>query len=308
MPVESCNMTNTFWTHNPAVTLSAVPQKYIGDQPTSDRWADALYCGDYTHPTTGVKFSISGDDLDELAVNFSRMNADGVTIPIVNDHRETVDATRGYVIGARREGNKLMVLHRFVGADALRDAARNKVSLKLHRQYRDAKGKTYGQCFTHSSLTPVPVVSGQQGFFAASRGAAAGASTDIFILSAAAGVGTHPAIEQILKDHQVSGLPSDDQISSLSRALKRTLRDHADCQNSPTRDDEKLRELSTHKRNMHSALFVALQKRSDAGHPVSAERAAYLSRLDPMDPETTSPPAKEDEVTLFRRRMHLPVK
>lgn len=165
-----------------------MPTESFG-QPIKYGWADALVCGSYTHPTTGQRFTIDRKRLDNSVAAFNQMQANGVRPAMVEDHVETAAKSLGWVAGARRNGDKLQLLHAVVGADAHLKASRNLISVKLCGTFKDARGNTYTDAITHSALTPVPVIPGQAGFIAASSGPAATPHTDgnvpdVFILAA----------------------------------------------------------------------------------------------------------------------------
>lgn len=180
-------MSDIFWAMNPDVDLSAAAlPAVVDDQPVAEKWGDALKTGKYQHPVTGQKLSISGDDLDAIVKNFNGMKADGLQVPIVTDHREDAGSARGWVTAARRVGDTLKLLHKFIGADGIKASTRNKISLKLHRNFIDGRGKSHGMAFSHSSLTPSPVIPGLAGFIAASRGTPGESALDVFVLSSGA--------------------------------------------------------------------------------------------------------------------------
>lgn len=172
------------WLHNPGVELSRsapvadAPKEILG-QPVMDLWADALVCGTYEHKAFNAKtrqfepvtFTLSHKHLDESVRSFHRMRANGVRVPIVQDHQEKAASSLGEIVDAKRDGDRLMLRHRFVGADGIKMAARNHVSVKMLPKWRDSRGNDYVNAVTHSALTPIPVIPNQQGFsIAASRG------------------------------------------------------------------------------------------------------------------------------------------
>lgn len=149
--------------HPSASATPKLPDRFNG-QALKFYWADALKVGHVVHPRTKARMEFTADRLDRLATNLSKALNAGVDVPIVRDHRETADSVVGYVFDAKREGDKLMVLHGFIGTDAEALAMRNKVSLGLDPNFHDSTGRAYGEAIRHSSLTPIPVIHGQTGF------------------------------------------------------------------------------------------------------------------------------------------------
>jgi len=98
---------------------------------------------------------------------FKRMSANGVRVHIPADHSDAAADNRGYVLTLKRVGDRLMALCQFIGADAIRDAARNQVSIGVAPTFVDGHGRVYHDAIVHVALTPVPVVPGQGSFIPA---------------------------------------------------------------------------------------------------------------------------------------------
>jgi hypothetical protein len=151
-------------------TRGELPQEVNG-QPVAYFWADGIRAGRYLHPAGQFELHVDGARLDNWAENFRRMRAAGIDVPVPVDHSSSARDNLGYVIDVQREGDRLRLLHQLIGDDAIRLAARNKVSLAIDPQFVDGHGNAFGDCVVHSSLTPVPVVPGQGGFVPLSRDA-----------------------------------------------------------------------------------------------------------------------------------------
>jgi hypothetical protein len=132
---------------------------------------DVIETGDYIHPQTGQKFSVSGDRLDRWVKTFDAMRSAGIEIPAPTDHSSHARDNLGFIVAAKRVGNRLRLTHQVIGEDAVAVAMRNRASIRLEPDYVDEKGKRWGEAIVHSAFTPVPVVSGMGSFqpFAASR-------------------------------------------------------------------------------------------------------------------------------------------
>jgi hypothetical protein len=87
------------------------------------------------------------------------------------DHSTSARDNLGYIVDVKRDGDTLKLLHQLIGDDAIKLAARNKVSLGIDPMFSDGRGNVFGDCIIHSSLTPIPVVPGQDGFVPLSQGA-----------------------------------------------------------------------------------------------------------------------------------------
>ena len=140
-------------------TVSGLPAFYY--------WKDALHVGTYAHPSGRHTLAVTRDKLDGYARTFAAMRANGVAVPILADHAPTAAATLGWIVDVRRDGDRLLELHQFLGEAARDTALRNHVSLGIDPDFTDGRGVRYGEAIVHSAVTPVPVVPGQDEFTAA---------------------------------------------------------------------------------------------------------------------------------------------
>src|SRR5436305_12759522 len=92
------------------------------------------------------------------------MTSNGVGVPILMDHSQSAAATLGWIVDVKRQDDRLMELHQFLGEAARDIGLRNKVSLGIDPDFIDGKGVRYGESIVHSAVTPVPVVPGQGAF------------------------------------------------------------------------------------------------------------------------------------------------
>lgn len=138
-------------------------------QPVAYFWADGIRAGRYVHPAGKFELFVDRQRLDTWAQNFRRMKEAGVEVPVPVDHSLSARDNLGYIVDIKRDGDTLKLLHQLIGDDAIKLAARNKVSLAIDPNFVDGQGQSYGDCVVHSSLTPIPVVPGQGGFVPLSR-------------------------------------------------------------------------------------------------------------------------------------------
>ena len=189
-----------FYLHAPVelqpVNLEAADGQYpreVNGQPAAYFWADGIRAGKYVHPAGKFELQVDGKRLDGWVYNFHKMREAGVDVPVPVDHSNKARDNLGYVVDVRREGQTLMLLHQLIGEDAIRLAARNKVSLGIDPNFTDGQGRAFGDCVVHSSLTPVPLVPGQEGLVPMSNEGAAG--SPIFYLDGNGGdLSAAPAI------------------------------------------------------------------------------------------------------------------
>ncbi len=164
----------------PAVTLGQGLPPRVSDLPAHYYWKDAIRVGTYAHPSGRYTLGITRETLDGFARTFSAMRENGVGVPILMDHAPTAAATLGWIVAVKRDGDRLMELHQFLGDDARDVGLRNHVSLGIDPDFVDGRGVRYGRAIVHSAVTPVPVVPGQGEFQAVEL---AGVGREVVVLS-----------------------------------------------------------------------------------------------------------------------------
>jgi hypothetical protein len=136
----------------------------VSGMPAFYYWKDAIVVGSYVHPARRFSLDITRDRLDGYVTNFNRMATNGVAVPILMDHAPTASSALGWIVSVKRDGDRLMELHQFLGESARDIGLRNKVSLGIDPHFVDGKGTEYGEAIVHSAVTPVPVVPNQGEF------------------------------------------------------------------------------------------------------------------------------------------------
>ena len=160
----------------------------VGGQPCAYLWKDVIRVGRYRRPGGGAVVAVDRARLDHWAAAFARMAANGVRVHLPADHSDAAADNRGFVLGLKRVGERLMALCQLIGADAARDAARNQASVAIAPLFVDGRGRSYRDVIVHVALTPVPVVPGQ-GTFVPAGGKSAFADRGTLTLSAPASYG-----------------------------------------------------------------------------------------------------------------------
>lgn len=137
-------------------------------QPVERFRKDVLHAGRLSHPADGWTEDFTPDRLRKIADETRRLIANGHEPHVPAGHVRYADAetNRGWVKSLDVEGDRLFAELELVGADAIKEAARNKVSVFIEPQFQDGKGNKYGEVITHIALTPMPVQTGQDAFVA----------------------------------------------------------------------------------------------------------------------------------------------
>jgi hypothetical protein len=190
----------------------------VAAQPCVYLWKDVIRAGRYRHPNLRFTIDVDRARLDHWARVFSRMTANGVRVHIPADHSDAAADNRGYVLRMKCIGDRLMALCQFIGADAVRDAARNQVSIGVAPTFIDGKGRVYRDAIVHVALTPVPVVPGQDDFISAETFSAATPGAEASPAAAAPGGMLTLAAAQILRSSPMAQtmLPcSEETLSAL---------------------------------------------------------------------------------------------
>jgi hypothetical protein len=173
------------------------PLEIMG-QPVVYKWKDLIEPGEYENRGKGFHLSAPMDRLLGWASTGRKMVAAGVDIPINVDHSNKAEDVRGYVKDFRVDGGRLLGLCQLIGADAVKEASRNRVSIGVPKgDFIDGTGRNWGDAIVHVALTPVPVVPNQNDFQAASRAAAA----DVLTLAAATTERSGPMADSNIVQH-----------------------------------------------------------------------------------------------------------
>jgi hypothetical protein len=209
------------------------------DVPVAYFWKDSIQTGNYVHPATKQTLSVDAKRIDGWVDKFHKMRAAGIEIPTPVDHSHRAEDNLGFVVDARRDGDRLCLLHQVIGEDAAMTALRNRSSLCIEPDYVDEKGNKWGDAFTHSAFTPVPVVSGMGSFvpFAASRDQQT--ETPIFYLSADSGV-PEMDYKTLREALGVAADVPDDKLLDKVKELRTT---HATALSRATEAENKAKEL-----------------------------------------------------------------
>jgi len=190
-----------------AVVLGQGLPQNVGGQPVRYFWKEVIRAGSYTHPQTGQSLAVTTGRMDRWIANFRRMRQRGVKVYVPVNHSRKTEDNRGYVVDARRRGERLELLHQLIGEDAARDAARSEVSLRIVPDFKDGLGNVYDEAIEHSSLVVDPVVPGQGEFESAEADLAASRTAEFDRLSRAGAGGPLYVLaqESLQKDPKTKG-------------------------------------------------------------------------------------------------------
>src|SRR5574338_585689 len=111
----------------PALVMDTQP-KTVNGIPAHYFWRPVIADGEYVHPTAGFKLSVDAQRRKQWEMNFRKMRAAGVEVPIVKDHKEDSDHTIGYVVDMKQDGSWLYELHQYLGEESRDVALKNRVS------------------------------------------------------------------------------------------------------------------------------------------------------------------------------------
>ena len=168
--------------HDPRYLLSTegkLSSWQLADQQQRRYDKEALRVGTYKHPTAGWTLHVDQDRLDRMVQTFNRMKQAGVTSDVTVDHSQSARDKVGEIVGARRDGDRLILTHQFADEEGEKLARRApEVSVEIEPELVDGQANTYRDALVASSIVRQPVVPGQSGFakVAASRDDAGQAS------------------------------------------------------------------------------------------------------------------------------------
>lgn len=225
--------------------LEGRPREVAG-QPCSYFWKDLIGIDDYENAARKFVMSVPPDRLQKWERTGNEMLAAGINIPIVEDHKETAEASRGRVVefkikNAEPGEPRLYGLCQLIGEDAPLLAARNQVSVGVPVGDYITGGKNWGDAIRHVALTPVPAVHDQQPFVQAASQSAADAGA-ILTLAASS---TH-------RSDPMKTLKCSEECMSALHDIVPGLKDIP--------DDEKMAHVNSHLQTLHAA------SKEDAGY------------------------------------------
>jgi hypothetical protein len=135
---------------------------------------ELIRVGQYVHPADGMPFQVTSKTLDHWVATFSRMQTNGIKVPVPVGHWDPVppDKNRGWLVDVFREGDSLFGKIDLVGEDAIALAGRADVSLYCPADLSDSKENVYKRPIEHVALCTDPVIPGLGQFMpiAASKG------------------------------------------------------------------------------------------------------------------------------------------
>jgi hypothetical protein len=148
---------------SPATPVEA--ERTQDGQPVRRFRKELLKVGEYTHPGTGQRFSVSREGIGRMAETFRRYTAAGnrVPLPIGHENWEDPERNRGWAIDAFAEGDSLVGIVELVG-DGIKLAGTSDVSIYAEPSFTDSKGNSYEWVIRHVALCTDPVILGLDGF------------------------------------------------------------------------------------------------------------------------------------------------
>lgn len=180
---------------------------------------DALHIGSYEHPKHGWKLRMTRDRIGRLVQAFALMTKNGVDVEVVVDHKLDAESVRGYTkdMQVGDDGGLMVRLQmRGEGAIELAKTVKN-VSVLIDRDFKDGKGRSYGEAITHVSLCQQPVVPGQAEFVPVAASASGAANYPVLTFSQEGGQEMDPKL--LKKIQELVGGDEVTEETALSRVL-----------------------------------------------------------------------------------------
>ncbi len=121
-----------------------------------------LRVGSYRHPRAGWELAVDQQRLVRMAETTNSMIAAGVAPDITVDHGQSARDKLGAIVGAKVDGDWLVLSHRFADDESLALARRvGNVSVEIEPDLVDGKGRHWADAIMASSLVRNPIVPGQ---------------------------------------------------------------------------------------------------------------------------------------------------
>ncbi len=124
---------------------------------------ELIKVGNYNHPSTNQKFSITSKTLTHWVNEFNRWVANGNKVPVPPGHDNANDPEKnqGWVTSMFVEEDSLYGILELLNPDL---ALTTDVSISVPAEFTDSKGIKYILPITHVALTTFPVVTGLKDF------------------------------------------------------------------------------------------------------------------------------------------------
>ncbi len=133
---------------------------------------ELIRAGMWVHPSRKFRLQVTRERMRKWIQRFKEMLANGLKVPVPFGHSYSPRDNAGFLEELRLVGNALLGRIRIPN---LEDAEKvgstiKDVSLSIDPDFRDGKGKRYGEVIEHVALTNYPVVTAQRDFVAVPMG------------------------------------------------------------------------------------------------------------------------------------------
>lgn len=115
--------------------------------------------GTYVHPSADWTLDVDSARLTSWADNFRRMQANGVSVPLVSSHdaKDNPNDFLGYVVDMYVDDDGwLSGTVNLRGAKSIEDAQRvGQISVEIEKGFKDGKGELYGEAISRVAWTQI---------------------------------------------------------------------------------------------------------------------------------------------------------
>lgn len=186
------------------------PVAYLDKDVIDDGW--------HYDPKTETRFLVTEHRMNQWIGKFNAMLAAGEEIPAPVDHSMKATDNVGFIVAAKRVGDRLRLTYQVIGEDGVKLALRNRASIFVHPQVIDGKGRNWGEAIVHSAFTPYPVVGGMGEFkpIAASRGPANEVPLILARVEGQSSMTLTPELKKKLQAQAVGAGKAVDEIAAMS--------------------------------------------------------------------------------------------
>lgn len=148
----------------PWSAMEAATTIKLGNQSVAARRfkKDVVRTGEYVKVNDGLFVNITMEHLANWVMQFKKMKANGVKVPIPDQHRNfgSAKSNMGWVQDFWIEGDTLWMSCQIIGEDAIAAVSRADVSLESPPKMVDGEGNVYDRPIEHVALCTDPVVPG----------------------------------------------------------------------------------------------------------------------------------------------------
>jgi len=133
---------------------------FLSQSPVVDGWQKVAYVGDFVHPVTGKKFSLSQEHFKGWKDYFEYLLENKESLPVVPNHSFDPTDRLGTVTDVKYDENSFYVKKEFTDPEMEKKVAKASFSVYIRDEQLEANGRVFPHAILHLGVTDYPVLKG----------------------------------------------------------------------------------------------------------------------------------------------------